>query len=188
MNELITNSYTELKQLKVNNQYSISKINWWLLKYSDLFKVVSSINNKLCKRCIQLEREGFPIDCISKPNYCIKVPEYSIFIKFYEELDELTEIHKLEYNCLLANDVFLFYDFHQLDLNEWCSNYEKIFQKICLIYNEHLDFDSNKYFTYLTSPDTTFKVIIDKSEFKEIIQFFKYYEEKNSKQQRKKQD
>ena len=92
----IKSSYKDLINIKKgNNSFSIAQIEWWLMKYYKLFKLVTGRYNTLCDNCRILEDENLPIDCLSNLEYCNKKVEFKTFIGFYNTLDEVTQIHRL---------------------------------------------------------------------------------------------
>ena len=130
MNEIINSSYSELKKNGINFIYSIDEVSWWLLKYGDLYKSVVNSQNLLCDNCLKLKEENLSIDCFLKPNYCNKKDDYQAFIKFYNELDIVTELHKLEGLCKIAFNEYLTLSSINDDLRDWVIKHYDIYYKI----------------------------------------------------------
>ncbi|MBK5192655.1 MAG: hypothetical protein JJE07_05480 [Flavobacteriaceae bacterium] len=79
----IHSSLEELKNLQEDRFYTISKIHWWLLKYDILYKYCKkNWNNGSCF-------DELPCSHTLKSNE-------NAFVDFYEDLEEVTELHKKE--------------------------------------------------------------------------------------------
>lgn len=80
---LINTSITELKSLRTNEIYSIARINWWLLKYYELYKYCKeNWNNCSCFGELPCSHTmGSDMDK---------------FRDFYESLEEVADLHKKE--------------------------------------------------------------------------------------------
>lgn len=112
------NSVKELLGLRENNLLSIPKIEWWLLKYSDLYKQTN-----------QETRER-----INSPNFELPytigdhTPEEK-FSNLYKELDTLCNYYRKEQN--LADKISEYSLIRKVDKNEeaWQTKNEEYFLK-----------------------------------------------------------
>lgn len=170
--QTIQSAYTELKNLGNGFIYTIAQINWWLLKYEDLYKTVSNSYSKLCNACLDWRSKDLPIDCISNPSYCNKKPEFHAFIKFYDELDEATQLNKLEIQCVNANDEYLLC--YKEDLRDWVIKHYDIYNKLGTYFYSYLGFNSkdDKNLDITEAPDKSFGVVIREEDFKSAIRFY----------------
>lgn len=175
----ISSAFNELKELGNKFIYSIDQVSWWLLKYGDLFKDVSKAHNQLCDICLGWQAENLPINCLSKPDYCNKKQEYQEFIKFYSELDVVTEIHKLEEKCNMAFDEYLTLNCIDEDLRNWVVKHYDIYYKIGGYFYNFLFFNSKdvKTLHIAEAPDESFGVTIREEDFKNSLKFYDVYDD-----------
>jgi hypothetical protein len=177
MQNKISLAYKELQNLVDGYIYSIDQISWWLLKYGDLYKEISSRYNKLCNTCIELSEENLPSDCLRKPDYCNKKPEFRPFITFYDELDKATQLHKLESKCTMAYQEYVFLWCVEENLRNWViKNYDTFYQLGGYFYG-YMEFNSkdDKSLHIAEAPDLSFGVAIREEDFKSSIQFYDVY-------------
>ncbi|MEW5676435.1 hypothetical protein ABGT15_08985 [Flavobacterium enshiense] len=174
--EILT-SYQELKELGDNSKYSIHQVSWWLLKYGDLYKKVFQSYNKLCDTCLKRRAENLYITCFLKQVNCNKIPEYQEFIKFYNELDVVTELYKLEEKCYMAYDEYMTFLCIDEDLRDWVIKYYDLYSKIGVHFYTFLMFNSDGIKTLHISdaPDESFGVIIREDDFKSSVRFYDVY-------------
>lgn len=170
-------AYTELNNLNKGHVYSIAQINWWLLKYSDLYKNIIIVHNQLCDICLELKSQNLFINCLLKPNYCNKREEYQGFIKFYDELDQVTELHKLEEKCYLAYDEYTFLQCINEDLRNWVIKHYGIYEKLGIYFFRYLEFNSkdDKKLHIAEAPDETFGISIQEEDYFNSIKFYDVY-------------
>jgi len=173
--QTVQTAYTELKNLGNGFKYSIVQINWWLLKYGDLYKSVSITFHKYCDACVERQSKDLPLDCLSKPSYCNKKSDYQAFIIFYDELDKATQLHKLETQCIKANDDFLLC--FKEDLREWVIKHYELYEKLGIYFFSYLEFNSkdDKSLHIAEAPDKSFGVGIREEDFKSAIGFYEVY-------------
>lgn len=177
MNKIINSSYLEIKKIGTNFIYSIDEVSWWLLKYGDLYKSVVDSQNLLCDNCLKLKDENLPIDCLLKPDYCNKKDNYQAFIKFYDELDIVTELHKLEELCNMAFNEYLTLICIEEDLRNWVVKHYDIYYKIGGYFYNFLFFNSKdvKTLHIAEAPDKSFGVTIKEEDFKNSLRFYDVY-------------
>lgn len=179
MNKIINSSYSELKKIGINFIYSIDEVSWWLLKYGDLYKSVVNSQNLLCDNCLKLKEENLPIDCFLKPDYCNKKDDYQAFIKFYNELDIVTELHKLEGLCNIAFDEYLTLSSINDDLKDWVIKYYDIYYKLGGHFYLFMEFNLKgvKTLHIAEAPDKSFGVTIREEDFKNSLKFYDVYDD-----------
>lgn len=170
-------AYSELQNLVDDYRYSIDQINWWLLKYGDLYKQASANNNKLCQICLEASEENLPYDCIRKPDYCTKRPELGLFIQFWDELDKATQLHKLETKCMMANDEYYLLVCIEENLRDWVVKNYDIFYQIGAYFAGYMEFNAqgDKSLHVVEAPDLSFGVTIREDDFKNSIRFYDVY-------------
>jgi hypothetical protein len=170
----IKTAYSELQNLGNGNKYSIAQINWWLLKYGDLHKNVSKNNNQLCQVCLEGLEENLPYDCIRKPEYCNKRPEFSLFLQFWDDLDKVTQLHKLETECKRAFDEYCNLICFEEELRNWVIKHYDIFSQTGVYFSEYLEFNAkgDKSFHVAEAPDLSFGITIREEDFKNSIKFY----------------
>ncbi|CAM3399025.1 hypothetical protein FLLO111716_08275 [Flavobacterium longum] len=173
----LNQAYSELQNLVNGHRYSIDQINWWLLKYGDLYKDVSKNNNKLCQICLEGSEENLPYDCIRKPDYCTKRPELGLFINFWEELDKATQLHKLEKKCQRAFDEYCNLICLDEELRNWVVKHYHIFYQIGAYFSAYMEFNTNgdKSFHVVEAPDLSFGVTVREDDFNSSIKFYDVY-------------
>lgn len=57
-----------------------------LTEFAELYKIAKERNEKYCSKCEEWRKMKLPINCLAKPDYCIRNINYSIFIIWYEDL------------------------------------------------------------------------------------------------------
>lgn len=179
MKNSINSAYKELQNLYNGFAYTIAQINWWLLKYGDLYKSITKNQNMLCENCLRLKAENLPYDCMLKPSYCNKNDEYQSFIKFYNDLDKATELHKLENNCFRAYNEYTFLICTNESLRDWVIKYYEIFEKIEAYFFGYLEFNSedDKKLYVAEAPYKSFGVAITGQDFIHSLNFYDAYNE-----------
>ncbi|KIX20699.1 hypothetical protein SY27_12465 [Flavobacterium sp. 316] len=179
MKNTITFSMVDLKNIGNKFIYSIDQINWWLLKYRDLYKSVVNSQNLLCDECLKLKEENNPINCHAKPDYCNKKTEFEEFIKFYNDLDIVTELHKLEDRCNMAIDEYMTLNCINEDLRDWVIKHYDIYYKIGGYFYLYLKFNEKnvKILHIAETPDESFGIDIREEDFKNSLKFYDVYYE-----------
>lgn len=172
-------AYTELKNLNNGFIYSIAQVNWWLLKYGDLYKAILKSQNSLCDICLDLESKKMPYHCLMNPDYCNKNIEFQSFIKFYEELDKATELNKLEEKCFNAYDEYGFLVCINESLRNWVIKYYDIYYQLGGYFYGYMEFNSKdvKTLHIAEAPDESFGVAIKEEDFKSSIRFYDVFDD-----------
>ncbi len=180
MVEKIKLSYQELISLRKNSFYTFHVLNWWLLKYDDLYKSLKNSLETICRSCEELEKQNLPYDCLLSPSYCVKTKVQNIFIKHYESLDYFTELHKCEKKCLSAIEVYYMTPEGNNNMRQWLIyNYDLWRGNVFEFGVFHLDNDDrlielmkfyNPNFTNLD-----FVILVKRENFKSIEEFLNIY-------------
>lgn len=177
MKSNIAKAYIELRELGDKFIYSIDQISWWLLKYGDLYKRVYKTHYKLCDVCLKRKSENLYITCLIKQDYCNRKQEYQEFIKFYDELDVVTELYKLEEKCYMAYDEYMTFLCIDEDLRDWVIKYYDIYSRIGVHFYTFLMFnpEGSKTLHIADAPDESFGVVIREEDFKNSLRFYDVY-------------
>ncbi len=171
----VKSSYRDLQNLKQNKQhFSVAQIEWWLLKFEDLFQSVDSSYTTLCNKCLNDEKIGIMRSCVFNPTYCPKTDEKWAFIQLYESLDKLTQIHRDEALCKNALS-----EHSKLPLPLWFKSYSFLGERLQTFYWDYLDYgkedelDKNLFISEVIHPDLS--IYVDKDDFQNITQFIKLF-------------
>lgn len=173
---LFDNSYKSLQSLKeYNKPYSISKIEWWLMKYYELYRESVKNNQQYCEKCMEYINNKLPTDCLLNPGYCVKSEEATKFIRLYDTLDEVTQIHRLSQQCFAGYDEYSFLVCVEEDYRHWTINYYDLWEKLhyffCIYYQE----DETKHLSITNIPSSDFEISIERDDFRIIIAFYEGY-------------
>jgi hypothetical protein len=154
-------SLEELKNLREDRIHNMSMINWWLLKYYNLYKYCRENWNKgscfgelACSHTMGSELDKFR--------------------NFYESLDDVTELHKKEPYLYGQMKVYEEVQHDSLALNKWLLQNEKYGTEDFLIFwIEWLEEDDivNPNISYFSNVEV--KVLA--KEFKSTIQFLEIF-------------
>lgn len=179
--QILKDSYVDLKSINPDFKvFSIAQIEWWLMKYYDLFKLVTGTYTTLCENCMVLEDENLPIDCLSNPEFCNKKVEFKTFIGFYNTLDEVTQIHRLDNKCYMAYDAYTFLVCVDEDVSGWVKQYCNLGMKLSMFYYNYLDYsgkEDEKDLHIVNAPDNSFGVMVNRGDFKNILKFYEVFSE-----------
>lgn len=160
---------TEIKEYS-SKVYSTDYLNWWLLKYTDFYKMCIKKNSKLCEKCVKAEQQGLPYDCILKPSYCVKNSDLSKFINLYDELDNLTSIFKYETYCDTAINNYSHLR-QEDEMRTWLISHYTTWNDILFMFCvDYLDTDSNDIDIRLCST-SDFSISLSRINFNKIEEF-----------------
>ena len=177
MNKSIKFSYKDRQHIKQGNRvYSIAQIEWWLMKYYDLFKLVTGTYTTLCDNCKVLEDENLLIDCLAKPGYCNKKVEFKIFIGFYNTLDDITQIHRLSDVCYMAYEDYSFLVCTDEDCTEWTVKHYNLWTQLHYFFYNYIE-DEQEFMEIQEIPNTNIQLTINNEDFRIIIAFYNAYYE-----------
>ncbi len=173
----ILSSYQDLQNLKQSTQHlSIAQVEWWLMKYYELYKQIQETNRQYCTKCVNALNKGLPKDCLLNPDYCVKADANLKFTGFYETLDDLTQIHRLSEKCYMAYDDYFFLICANEDCRDWTIKYYHLWERLHLFYFNYVEEESNAL-SPVKIPNTDNEVTISKDDFKFIIKFYESYYE-----------
>ena len=64
----------------------------YLEKYKKAYNISKENYSKVCEKCEEWKRLNLPIDCLCKPNYCVKYETDFWIIKLYDDLKMYIEM------------------------------------------------------------------------------------------------
>src|SRR5690554_6619279 len=159
--------------LSKTSLYSIKKIEWWLLKYSDTYKEIIAFNKS---KYVTIRLDDGTISKLPPLN---ESTEHRVFLDLYRRLDDISKFHRYE-------------DYFEQQMNEYCkiknSHYELkkwvaknedlgasnfvLFLVDYLDYSEHPE-HLNVYLPYSKELD----LYIERKDFKNMIEFLEIFDE-----------
>ncbi len=164
----------DFQKLSQNLIYSIDRIEWWLLKYSDLY--ISSYDFIYSQHLVVLEDGStgrFPP--------CGKPPEQEEFLNLYQALETIAQFHKNE--KYFKEQMALFEDVKddESKLKDWIKNNEEIGsnQYACFLL-DYLDYDENDIVEHLNIYVLSaehLEIYVDRKDFKHTIEFLNTFNE-----------
>lgn len=168
------NYLLEFKDLMSNNKISISKIEWWLLKYSAIYKETHDLFYS--KYWFELDDETF----IRVPP-CGKPTLKEKFLELYSALDTISDFHRNEnYFKQEMNEYNKIKHSHQ-DLKIWITKNENLgVEKYSCFLLDYLDYVENnddgdlQVFIYSLKE---IEIYIDRKYFKNTIDFLETFNE-----------
>lgn len=180
MENKIFDALNELKSLQCNSTYTFPVLNWWLLKYSDLYKSLLKNLDVICEKCKGFKEQDLLTDCMLSPNYCVKIKPENIFIKHYEGLDRFTQIYKYEKLCLSAIEVYYLEPESNENMRRWLINNYDLWKENVFDFGVfHLDNDETLielmklYNPNFVNLDIT--ILVERKNFKSIEEFLDLY-------------
>lgn len=172
MENAIKSSIENLKSLAKNGVHSIAQIEWWLLKYEELYQSVDKSYRTLCAICVDEENNGGMRHCICYPIYCPKSEEKEKFIVVYESLGKLTQVHKNEASCKNALDDYK----ESSNEKQWIESYYDLNNKFPTLYYDYFDYgngddiDKDLYLCEIYKSDL--EIYVDKKDFYHTVKFY----------------
>lgn len=168
------NAVIEFKNLLNNHLTTISKIEWWLLKYSDEYNRVDRLESS---KHLNIGEDGTTVRLPPTlvPNQNDK------FLCLFRALNELTVFHKYEdyfgtqmteYNKIKSS---------KSELVEWLTK-NKIFgaDKFVCFLIDYLDYDENdeeEHLSVFVHSATELDIFVDREDFKNTIEFLETFNE-----------
>ncbi len=175
MKNTINKSYQELLNFgNIYKPYPIYIIKSWLEKYNDLYQKCEKSYYLLCNNCKISKEQGMPYYCICNPEYCNKKEYKNDFLKLYDTLNDIVQIHKHYDKYALA------YDNIATDLlnGEVCSDltikYVELWNSLHFFYSEYINDDEDNL-SITKIPNTNFEITLIKEEFELIYTFYECY-------------
>ncbi|WP_370477210.1 hypothetical protein [Tamlana flava] len=165
---------SELKRLNNNGKIKISQIEWWLLKYSDLFKKTYDF---VYSQHLFTDDDG---TVIRLPPFG-KPTDHEIFLDLYEALDKISDFHR--YEKYFEQELIEYEKIKNSppNLKNWLANNEYLGadKHVCFIYN-YLDYDENDQEVHLKVYIPSLEeleIYIDRKDFKNTIDFLEKFNE-----------
>ncbi len=161
-------AFTELVQQNAK-PYSLYFLNWWLLKYDDLYKSLVKKHSLLCEKCIELQKQNLPYDCLSNPEYCAKNSTTSNFITLFVDIETITNIQRIETFCVKA-----LIELQNINPKEWIIKHFDFWQEqvfiFCVEYLDNTD-KAIKVVYFKTDNETLYSITVDRNNFENIEKF-----------------
>lgn len=162
-----------LQQLNKKKCISISKIEWWLLKYSNIYKQIIAFNKS--------KNVSFRLDdaSISKLPPLDESTKHREFLDLYRRLDNISELHRYENYFEQQMKEFSNIKDSHYELKKWVAKNEHLgANKFVLFLVDYLDYSENPehlnvYFPY----SKEFDLYIDRKDFKNTIDFLEIFNE-----------
>lgn len=179
VDEKIKLSYQELNSLKNDSIYTFFVLDRWLLKYGDLYKSLKNSEDALCDKCKEYLKQGFPLDCLLYPSYCVKTKAENTFIKHYESLDYFIQIFKNEDKCMSAVEVYYMTPIGNDSMRQWLINNYELWNVSLFEFGVlYLDDDNLVELMGFHLPKINnhdFKILVKRKNFKNIEEFLDIY-------------
>jgi len=166
--EQVEISLNDLTLLGFGNLYRIDRIEWWCLKYSEFYLFCDS--RKLIHDF--LKPDFNPQKCLC----CAGVDkEERDFCEFYECLDEITKIHRLENYCKIQFDIYKDIQSDRNELRNWVIENEETGKILLCFFLDYLDYDldQSKLLDLIVTQFAyeSMQLFIERKDFKSIIEF-----------------
>ena len=163
LNDLITDSFT-----------TIAKIEWWLLKYYDHYKITERTENK--NHLFDLE-DGSKIRLPSIYN----TTEKDIFLSLYVALNELSKFHRFEGYFKEQMSEYKNIKSTGIGLQKWLSKNKKLgAEKFVCFLTDYLDYTKDEKIGYLNIyvyQAEKLDIYVDIVDFKNTIAFLETFNE-----------
>jgi len=164
--------FKDLQNLSVANILAISKVQWWLLKYSDLYKKTSDFVHS---------QHLFTTDdgsVIRLPPFG-KPTDQDKFLDLYNALDTLSELHRNEKYFEKEMVEYRLTKNSHSDLKKWIIKNENLgAEKYVCFFIDYLDYDENEKEEHLSVYVSSLKeldIFIDRKDFKNTIDFLEIF-------------
>ena len=165
----------ELLQLNKNKIFSINRIEWWLLKYSNFYRQVLDF--------IESEKEIFELGHRSN----VRLPPLKEatsnsekkFLILYEALDTVSEFHR--YEKYFQQEILKYHKikYSKSDLKNWVAKNETLgTEKYVCFLIDYLDYSENPvHLNIYLNTLNELNIYIDRQEFKNTIDFLEIFNE-----------
>lgn len=164
----------EIQELTRSNPNSMNKIEWWLLKYRDVFKKVKgSLADDYLYDLDDHSNMRLPMS--------LKASHNDRFINVYESLDSLSTIHRLENYFQTQLLEFKKVRMTKAGTNKWLKKNEYLgADKLACFFIDYLDYDDddkveNLKVFFHTAPNL--KIFIQSNDFRYTIKFLEIFQE-----------
>lgn len=166
--------FYDLQKLSKKGIYSISKVEWWLLKYSDFYK--KTYDFVYSQHLFTLE-DG---TVIRLPPFG-KPTEEEKFLDLYEALDTISEFHRNEKYFEQELTEYHKIKSSQSDLKSWVAKNEDLGEeKYVCFFIDYLDYDGNdeeEHLSVYVHCLKEFDIYIDRQDFQNTIDFLEIFNE-----------
>lgn len=165
---------TQFQELHQNNIYSIDKIEWWLLKFSDTQK--ESHDFIYSQHIFDLE-DGSKVRLppLGKKN------EQEKFLDLYKALDTISQFHRNE--KYFEKEMIIYHKIKttKSDLKSWVSKNEDLGanEYVCF-FLDYLDYDENEKVEHLNvfaHLSKELDIFVDRQDFQNTIAFLEVFNE-----------
>lgn len=160
----------ELESLSEETRnYSIEKIEWWLLKNREIYKYCEK--QHISKSCFH------DMGCSCSMN-----SEESKFISFYDKLNVITEFHRLEEYAKNELIVYKEINHNESSIKNWLIKNEKIASEyLACFFIEYLDYSENENENYhllaYKNVEKKFEIFIQRNDFENLIEYKELFDE-----------
>ena len=168
------NYLKEFKQLNASNVFSIHKIEWWLLKYSEVYK--KEYNCFYSQHLSELE-DG---STVRLPPFG-KKSEQEKFLDLYKALDNISQFHRNEKYFEQEVITYLKIKESKTELIAWALKNEELGANkyVCFLL-DYLDYDEDEKVNHLSVFVPSLKdldIFVDRQDFKFTIEFLEIFNE-----------
>lgn len=166
------NPIRELLKLAHNGVLSISKIEWWLLKYTNEYNRVDNIESS---KHLHIGDDGttvrLPITFIPNQN--------DKFLGLFRALNELTDFHKLENYFGTQMTKFNNIKLSRTEVESWLIKNKRFgTDKFVCFLIDYLDYDENdeeEHLSVFVHTATELDIFVDRADFKNTIEFLETF-------------
>lgn len=162
----------ELESLSSDSIFSISKIEWWLLKYKDEYLKAKQMNSS---------RHLYKIDwrVVRLPDNIGNPTDEEKFIDVYESLDNLSKLHRNENYYKQEMAIYKGIENEPFKVKQWLKKNEKLGAEdyVCFL-TDYLDYDTDVKVNHLSIfflNNEELEVYVDKDNFKYTIEFLETF-------------
>ncbi len=164
----------EFQELPQNNIYSIVRIEWWLMKYSEVYK-----NEYKCfysQYLIELEDGA----TVRLPPFGKKT-DTEKFLDLYQALDNISQFHRNEKYFEQEVITYLKIKESKTELKAWALKNEELGANkyVCFLL-DYLDYDEDENVNHLSVFVPSLKdldIFVDRQDFKFTIEFLEIFNE-----------
>jgi len=165
-NLVINNSIKAFQALGVNNLYPIDKINWWLLKYEELYTYCKANWN-----------QGSMFGDLPDLNTATSLPYQ--FFEFWQDMEVIAEEAKCEPICQQALEDYQLIKDDAVKLKAWMvKHYALGIETLKTFMLDHLDYEGCQEDSNLIVFNSTFpalEIFVDRHSFLSTIEFIALY-------------
>lgn len=168
------NAVTEFKNLLNNHLTTISKIEWWLLKYSGEYNRTDRLESS---KHLNIEKDG----TIVRLPPTLEPNENDKFLCLFRALNKLTVFHKNEDYFRTQMTKYHKIKSSKSELGEWLIE-NKIFgadKYVCFLI-DYLDYDENDneiHLSVFVHSATELNIFAERADFKYTIEFLETFNE-----------